>query len=44
LNAPTFFCCLLFNQQVNGWFWWMAFRCWLTSSLLTPHEEIWFCG
>jgi hypothetical protein len=47
VNTPTFFRCLLFNQQVNGstlWFWWMVFRCWLTSSLLTPHEEIWFCG
>jgi hypothetical protein len=25
-------------------FWWMVFRCWLTSPLLTPLEQIWFCG
>jgi hypothetical protein len=26
------------------WFWWMAFGCWLTSSLLTPTKQIWYCG
>jgi hypothetical protein len=47
VNRPTFFHCPLFGIYIDEptlWFRWMASKHWLTSSSLTPFEQIWFHG